>query len=94
MNLNEMKIEEYYSVGDYVVFVKGKYVGQVGVIERITPQKIGVRIAPHCPNGLTYTQVYPDAVRDMTNEELVAVNDWDWELLCSVVHLYWSVKFW
>ena len=88
MSVGELKTEDYHSVGDYVVFRKGKYEGGVGAIERITPRKVSVRIAPHCPNGLVYTQVYPDAVRDMTDKELVGVNEWDWELLCHMIRLY------
>lgn len=88
MSVGELKTEDYYYVGDYVVFRKRKYEGEVGVIERVTPQKVGVRITPHFPNGLVYTQVYPEAVLDMTDEELVGVNNWDWELLCNVIRFY------
>ena len=74
--------------GDFLVFEKGKYFSQVGIVDSCTTKMLNVAIAPHCSNGMQKVRVPPSSVRHMTPEELVETNNWDWTTFGAIINLY------
>ena len=77
-----------FTEGDFVVFERGRYFGQVWVVELCTPRQVKIRIAPHCTNGLSLVCVPLHSVRVMTDEEMEGVSEWDWDIFSIVLRLY------
>ena len=47
-------MDNLIEIGDYIVFEKGKYMGQQGIVEGVTAKMLKVRIAPHSPDALKF----------------------------------------
>lgn len=74
--------------GDFIVFEKGKYFSQVGIVDKCTKKMLNIAIAPHCSNGMQKVRVPPTSLRHMLPQELVETNNWNWDLLNSIIGLY------
>ena len=75
-------------IGDFIVFEKGKYIGQQGIVEATTKKMFKIRIAPHCKDSLKLVTVRPTSLRKMVMDELRTVRYWDWKKHRLKIKLY------